>query len=108
MGPKRKRSAGGLAAKDLLPTLAPREKTMNIAPYSEDGAFGPNDIKAMLVALDQVCIKLNLTNDAKKEREFLAKRIIAEARRGDRDSTVLRDGMLREIAVRAWRGLGNF
>jgi hypothetical protein len=60
-----------------------------------DGAFGPEDIKAMTVALDDVCETLNLDDDA-RAKEVVAIRIIELARRGERSSTKLRDHLLRE------------
>ena len=80
---------------------------MSIAPFSQGGALGPADIKVMSIALDEVCNILHLTHDKQEEREVLARRIIALASRGERDPAVLREGALREIAVRAWRGLSH-
>ena len=79
---------------------------MDIAPFSQDGDFGPDDFKAMSIALDEVYGKLNLAHDQQEEREVLLKRIIALARDyGERNPAALRDGLLRELAVRAWRGM---
>lgn len=78
---------------------------MTVMPFSQGGVFGPADIKAMSIALDEVCSKLAL-GAGQDEREFLAKRVIAIACRGERDSAALRDGVLQEAAVSAWRGLG--
>jgi hypothetical protein len=78
---------------------------MNIMPFFGLKAFGPDDIKAMSVALDEVCKSLNLADDKQEEREVLARRIVALARRGEHDPAGLRDGVLRELAVRAWQGL---
>lgn len=58
--------------------------------------FEPKDIKAMSLALDDVCKELNLTDDKKAEREVIAERIIALTRRGERSPTRLRDRVLRE------------
>ena len=71
---------------------------MSITPFLTDGAFDPNDIKAMSMALDDVCEALNLAvgNPA---REIIAERIIALARNGERSPTLLRDRVLREAAV---------
>jgi hypothetical protein len=65
--------------KDLLPTLlVSEENTMNIGPFFGWEAFGPDDIKAISIALDEVCSKLGLTDDKKQEeREVLSKRIMA-------------------------------
>ncbi len=78
---------------------------MNVAPVFELEVFGPDEIKAMLIALDEVCSKFGLADDKQEEREVLAKRIIALARRGERNPAALRDGVLRELAVIAWRGM---
>ena len=44
---------------------------------------------------------------SRKKEQFSAKRIIALARKGERDPAVLRDGVLREFAVSAWRGMSH-
>ena len=80
---------------------------MNIVPLFGLEAFGPDDIKAMSIALDEVCKSLNLTDDKQEEREVLARRIVALARRGEHDPAVLCDGVLQELAVRAWQGLSD-
>ena len=80
---------------------------MNVVPLFGLEAFGPPEIKAMSIALDQVCSKLGLTEDKHEERAVLAKRIIALARNGERDPAILRDGVLRELAVGAWRGMSR-
>ncbi|HEX9278157.1 MAG TPA: hypothetical protein VGA51_17380 [Casimicrobiaceae bacterium] len=84
---------------------------MTIAPFLRDGAFEPDDIKAMSMALDDVCKALDLTNGAKAAREVLAKRIIELARRGERSPTRLRDRVLQESGLggglngHRWSGL---
>lgn len=70
-----------------------------IIPFLGDGAFEPDDIKAMSMALDDVCRTLNLTDGAKAEREVIAERIIALARQGERSPTLLRDRVLREAGL---------
>ena len=72
---------------------------MTIVPFLRDNVFGPKDIQAMSVALDDVCKILNVTGEAGSERELLAKNIIAFARQGQRDAPLLRDRMLREITA---------
>ena len=81
---------------------------MSIVPFFRLEVFGPRETKAMSIALDQVCSKLGLTEDKHEEREVLAKRIIALARHGECDPAVLRDGVLREVAVSAWRGMSDY
>ena len=71
---------------------------MTILPFLEDSVFGPRDIQAMSTALEDVCKILNLADEAKSERELLAKKIIALVRQGERYAALLRDRMLREIA----------
>ena len=71
---------------------------MTIVPFLEGSVFGPQDIQAMSTALEDVCKTLNLADEAKSERELLAKKIISLARQGERNAALLRDRMLREIA----------
>jgi hypothetical protein len=71
---------------------------MSIVPFLEDKVFGPQDIRAMSTALEDVCKTLNLADEAKSERELLAKKIIALARPGECNAALLRNRMLREIA----------
>jgi hypothetical protein len=71
---------------------------MTIVPFLTDNVFGPRNIQAMSMALEDVCTILNLTDDDKSEKERLAKKIITLAKRGERDAALLRDRMLREIA----------
>jgi hypothetical protein len=52
---------------------------MAIVPFLEGKVFGPQDIEAMSTALEDVCKILNLGEEAKSEREFLAKKLIAFA-----------------------------
>ena len=92
--------------KAISPTLPSAErKAMNIIPFLRQEVFGPDQIKAMSTALNEVCGKLDPTGDKQEAREVVAKRIIELARRGERDSAVLRDAVLREFAVIAWRGV---
>jgi hypothetical protein len=71
---------------------------MTIVPFLEDRVFGPQDIEAMSTAFEGLCETLNLPDEAKGERERLAKKIVALARQGDCSAALLRGGMLREIA----------
>ena len=72
---------------------------MTIIPFLEGRVFGPEDIKAMSTALEDVCKTLNFADEAKSERELLAMKIIALVRQGERNAALLRDRMLREIAT---------
>jgi hypothetical protein len=70
-----------------------------VVPFRGDGVFEPGDIEAMSLALDDVCNTLNLSDDAKVEREVIALRIIALARRGERSCEVLRDRVLQDSGL---------
>jgi hypothetical protein len=70
---------------------------MSIARF-QDNVFGPQDIQAMSTALEDVCQILDLSDEAKSERELLAQNILTLAHRGERDAALLRDRTLREIA----------
>jgi hypothetical protein len=73
-----------------------------IVPFiRETGVFEPKDIQAMSLALDDVCKALNFADGMKAEREVIAERIIALARRGERSPTRLRDRVLQDS------GFGN-
>ena len=71
---------------------------MAITPFLGDNVFGPREIRAMSVALEDLYKILNVADGTKSEREFLAQSIIALARQGERDAPALRDRILREIA----------
>jgi hypothetical protein len=71
---------------------------MTIVPFLDGRVFGPEDIEAMSTALEDVCKTLNLADEAKSERELLAMKIIALVRQGERNTALLRDRMLTEIA----------
>jgi len=68
---------------------------MTIVQFIKDGAFEPDDIKAMSMALDEVCASLSLNGDV-EAKEIVAMRIIELARRGERSPTKLRDRVLAE------------
>ena len=70
---------------------------MTLARF-QDNVFGPQDIQAMSTALEDVCKILDLSDEAKSERELLAQNILALAHQGERNAALLRDRMLREIA----------
>ncbi len=70
-----------------------------------DGVFGPQDIQAMSTALEEVCKALDLRDDAKSEREILAKKIVSLARQGECNAGLLRERVLREFSethARSW------
>ena len=74
-----------------------RERNMTLARFP-DKVFGPQDIRAMSTALEDVCNILDLSDEARSERELLAQNILALAHHGERSAALLRDRMLREIA----------
>ena len=71
---------------------------MTVVPFLTDNVFGPRDIQAMSMALEDVCTILNLADDDTSEKEFLAKKLVALAHQVPRDAALLRDRILREIA----------
>jgi hypothetical protein len=64
--------------------------------FQEGAAFDPDDIKAMSIALDDVCKALKL-DGSDNAREVAAKRIIELAGSGERNPTRLRDTVLKEM-----------
>jgi hypothetical protein len=67
-----------------------------IVPFLTDQrVFGPHDIQAMSMALDDVCNALALNGD-ERARDTVAVRIIELASRGERSPTRLRDRVLAE------------
>jgi hypothetical protein len=68
-----------------------------ILPFirGSDGVFDPKDIRAMSMALDDICKELNLRENA-SAREVIAMRIIDLAKTGERSPTHLRDRVLHE------------
>jgi hypothetical protein len=82
-----------------------------IIPFLRNGAslrdsvFEPHDIKAMSMALDDVCAALKLRDGSAKE--VIAARIIDLARRGERSPTRLRDRVLHEAGLAEYAGIGN-
>jgi hypothetical protein len=69
----------------------------SILPFSkEEDAFGPQDLRAMSMAFEDVCEALSLPADAATTRELIAVRIIELAKRGERSPTRLRDQLLIE------------
>jgi hypothetical protein len=77
---------------------------MTIVPFLADNVFGPRDIQALSTALENVCKILNLADEARSEKEFLAKKLVALAPQVPRDAALPRDRMLRQIAFgpREW------
>lgn len=68
-----------------------------ILPFlKNDTVFEPETTQAMSVAFDQACLALELADDAAREREAVAVRIIELARRGERDPIRLSEHVLRD------------
>ena len=69
--------------------------------------FGPQDVQAMSIALDDICKTLSLDGEA-AAKEIVAVRIIELARRGERSPAKLRDRVLHEANCGAGlRAAGN-
>jgi hypothetical protein len=69
-----------------------------IIPLLQDDAFGPDALRAMSTALEEVCRMLKIDHD-QGAREAMAVRIIELARSGERDPERLRDQVLREAGT---------
>ena len=54
-----------------------------IIPFLRDAVFDPKDVTAMSMALDDVCVALNLRDDG-AAKQVIATRIIDLARTGER------------------------
>jgi hypothetical protein len=66
-----------------------------ILPFLKyNSVFDPKEVKAMSMALDDVCKSLRLGDGP--QRDAVAERIVELARRGVRSPTVLRDRVLHE------------
>lgn len=70
-----------------------------MVPFLDGRAFRPEDIQAMSTALEDICKTLNLADEAKSERELLARKIIIFAGQGERNPALLRDRILTELAT---------
>jgi len=69
-----------------------------INPFLQGAAFGPDTLRAMSTALEEVCRMLKVDHD-QGAREVMAVRIIELARRGECDPERLRDRVLREAGA---------
>jgi hypothetical protein len=71
-----------------------------ILPFLKDqSVFEPEATRAMSIAFDDACRVLKLSDDATREREVIAVRIIELARRGERDPARLCERVLREAGA---------
>lgn len=68
----------------------------NIVPFLRNRAFGPQDIQAMSLALDEVCLALDVPQGDNEVRRVVAERIIALAQGGACNAAVLRERLLNE------------
>jgi hypothetical protein len=59
-----------------------------------NSVFGPDDLRAMTAAFDSALTKLGLKDRTDPATELVAKRIIALAKRGERDPVKLCEGAL--------------
>jgi hypothetical protein len=67
---------------------------MPINPFMQPGAFDADVVAAMTEAFDAACEKLADVDQPEVSREVIAGRIIAAARRGERDPARLLDAAL--------------
>ena len=70
----------------------------SITPFLQDDVFDPEALKAMSIALEDVCRTLRVDGD-ERARETMAARIVELARRGVRDPEQLRNRVLREAGA---------
>lgn len=72
-----------------------------ILPFLKDEAvFSPEAAHAMSVAFEDVCRMLQLPQEAARERDAVAVRIVELARRGERDPKRLSERVVREAGAR--------
>jgi hypothetical protein len=71
---------------------------MTVVPFLNGRVFEQKDIQAMSTALNDLCAILGPVAEDKSDRELLAKKVILLAQGGERDASLLRDRILREIA----------
>jgi hypothetical protein len=67
---------------------------MPIRPFIQSGAFEPDVIAVMSEAFEAACNELNEAGQPRVAPEVIATRIIAAARRGERDPVRLRAAAL--------------
>jgi hypothetical protein len=71
-----------------------------VLPYVKNPlVFGPEAIRGMSVAFDEVCRILNVSDAANGAREAIVTRIIEWARRGECDPHRLRDRVITEAGT---------
>lgn len=72
----------------------------NIVPFLRDSAFGPQEIQAMSLALDEVCTSLSVPDGDNDVRRVIAERIVALAQQGECNAARLRDRVIYESRLR--------
>jgi hypothetical protein len=72
-----------------------------IISFLQGEAFGPDALRAMSTALEEVCRMLRVDHD-KGAREVIAVRIVELARGGEHDPERLRNRVLREASATPW------
>jgi hypothetical protein len=77
-----------------------------IIPSWQDDAFDPDALRAMSIALEEVCRTLQVDGD-QRAREVMAVRIVELARQGERDPQRLSDRVLREAGTIRFRRAHN-
>jgi hypothetical protein len=71
---------------------------MAIYRLLKDHAFGPEEIKVLTTAYEDVLRTLRLENRADPATEMIAKKILEFAQRGERDPVRLRDYAIRSLS----------
>lgn len=71
---------------------------MAIYGLLKDHAFGPEEIKVLTTAYEDVLRTLRLENRADPATEMIAKKILEFAQRGERDPVRLRDYAIRSLS----------
>ena len=71
---------------------------MAIYRLLNDHVFGPDEIKVLTTAYEEVLRTLRLENRADPATEMIAKKIIELARRGERDPVRLREHAIRSLS----------
>ena len=68
-------------------------------PCPRDAVFEPEEIHALAVAFDDICVEMNLPVTATVAREVVATRVIDLAREGLIDPTLLTGRVLHEVRM---------
>jgi len=88
---------GAMRRFDALTNGNPASRVGQNPPLRSGGAFGPEVIAAMCEALEAVCMELgDDIGQSEAAREVIARRIIAAAKLGERNSVRLQAAALRK------------